>query len=67
MRGWDEIDGLIVEGSWRFFKSAIDDWLRAKDMRSVLLQQAGVFADDETLPLLRDEIYEARQRPEAEF
>jgi Helix-turn-helix domain len=58
------LPGRQVEDSWRFLKVAIDDWLRTKDTRSVLLAQAGAFADDETLALLRDEIYTARQRPE---
>jgi hypothetical protein len=35
------------------------------DGRTLLLRQAGAFADDETLPLLRASIYEARGRPEA--
>ncbi len=58
------LPGKQVDSSWRFLKTAIDDWLSTKDTRSVLIQQAGVFSDDETLTTLRDEIYAARQRPE---
>lgn len=54
-----------IEDSWRFLKSAIDDWLRSQDSRLVLLQQAGALADDELLPELRTEIYNQRGRAEA--
>ena len=55
-----------IEDAWRFLKAAIDEWLRAQDSRTVLLQQAGVFSDDETLDDLRQTIYAARGRPETE-
>lgn len=55
-----------VEGNWRFLKTAIDDWLRAQDSRTVLLQQAGALADDESLDLLRNDIYRERNRSEIE-
>ncbi|MGL4610181.1 MAG: helix-turn-helix domain-containing protein [Trueperaceae bacterium] len=58
------LPGRQVDNSWRFLKTAIDDWLKTKNTRSILLQQAGVFADDETLTTLRAEIYTARQRSE---
>jgi Helix-turn-helix domain len=58
------LPGRQIQDSWRFLKTAIDDWLQTRDTRSILLQQAGVFADDESLAALRDEIYAARQRPE---
>jgi excisionase family DNA binding protein len=58
------IPGRKIENDWRFLKSAIDDWLRAKNSSSVLLAQAGVFADDESLSQLRESIYQARERPE---
>ncbi len=35
------IPGRHIEDSWRFLKSALDDWLRSQDSRTVLLQQAG--------------------------
>jgi Helix-turn-helix domain len=58
------IPGRKIENDWRFLKSAIDDWLRAKNSSSVLLSQSGVFADDESLAQLRASIYQARERPE---
>lgn len=53
-----------IEETWRFLKSAVDDWLRSHDSRMILLQQAGVFADDETLAALRSNIYSQRERSE---
>jgi excisionase family DNA binding protein len=55
-----------IEDTWRFLKSAIDDWLRSHDNRTILLQQAGAFADDETLSELRTDIYSQRGRPETD-
>ncbi|MBN1430769.1 MAG: helix-turn-helix domain-containing protein [Anaerolineae bacterium] len=60
------IPGRRIEDTWRFLRAAIDDWLRSQDSRVVLLQQAGALADDETLPQLRKDAYQARQRPETE-
>ena len=61
-----DLPGRKVKNGWRFLKIAIDDWLRAKSSRSVLLSQAGAFADDDSLTQLRDTIYEARERPEVD-
>ena len=58
------IPGRRIEDTWRFLKAAIDDWLRSYDSRTLLLQQAGALADDESLPTLRKKIYAARKRPE---
>ncbi len=58
------IPGRKIENDWRFLKSAIDDWLRAKNSSSVLLAQAGVLVDDDSLTQLRASIYQARERPE---
>jgi Helix-turn-helix domain len=58
------IPGRKIEDDWRFLKSAIDDWLRARNSSSVLLSQSGVFADDDSLAQLRASIYQARERPE---
>lgn len=55
-----------IEDTWRFLKSAIDDWLGSQDSRLILLQQAGALADDETLAALRSTIYNQRRRPEVE-
>lgn len=61
-----EIPGRRIEETWRFLRSAIDEWLRSHDSRTILLQQAGALADDETLEPLRRAIYEHRRRPEQE-
>src|SRR6266542_2500122 len=57
------IPGRQIEDTWRFLKAAIDDWLRSYDSLTLLLQQAGALADDESLPALREAIYAARKRP----
>lgn len=58
------IPGRRIEDNWRFLKAAIDDWLRATNSRSVLLSQAGAFANDDSLIQLRDDIYQVRGRSE---
>jgi hypothetical protein len=60
------IPGRKIENDWRFLKVAIDDWLRSKSGRAILLQQAGTLADDETLAQLRETIYQNRERPEVD-
>ena len=60
------IPGQLIEGTWRFLHAALEDWLRHRDSRVVLLQQAGVLADDERLPELLGSIYKARGRPEVD-
>lgn len=60
-----QIPGRRIEDTWRFLKAAIDDWLRSHDSRTLLLQQAGALAGDETLPELRAAIYAERGRPES--
>lgn len=58
------IPGRQIGNEWRFLKVAIDDWLRSKDSRSILLSQAGAFSYDDSLPKLRKAVYEARGRSE---
>ena len=60
------IPGRQIENNWRFLKSAIDDWLRSKNSRSILLSQAGAFANDDSLNQLRKTIYQARGRSETD-
>jgi excisionase family DNA binding protein len=59
------IPGRRIEDTWRFLKAAIDDWLRSQDSRTILLQQAGALAEDETLAPMRAAIYAERGRPES--
>lgn len=58
------IPGRQIEDDWRFLKAALDDWLRSKNSRSILLSQAGAFADDDSISQLRKTIYQARGRSE---
>jgi excisionase family DNA binding protein len=60
------IPGRKIENDWRFLKVAIDDWLRRESSRSMLLQQAGALADDDSLAQLRATIYDARGRSEVD-
>lgn len=60
------LPGRQIEGQWRFLRTALADWLREKSPKAVLLSQAGVLAQDESLPQIRDAIYKDRGRPEAE-
>jgi excisionase family DNA binding protein len=59
-----KIPGRQIDRHWRFLKAGLDDWLRGVGGRTALLEQAGAFKDDETLPALRAAIYAARGRPE---
>jgi excisionase family DNA binding protein len=58
------IPGRKIEDNWRFLRAAIDDWLSSKSSGSILLSQAGTFADDDSLEELRATIYQARGRSE---
>jgi excisionase family DNA binding protein len=60
------LPGRKIEDTWRFLKDAIDDWLRTQDSRMILLQQAGVFADDPALAEIRKTIYKNRGRSEVD-
>ena len=60
------IPGRRIEETWRFLRAAIDDWLRTQDSRTILLQQAGALAEDQTLEELRQSVYLARDRSETE-
>ena len=64
MRG--QLPARRIEDTWRFLKTAIDDWLRSQDSRLILLQQAGALRDDDSLAELRAAIYAQRGRTEVE-
>jgi len=64
MRG--QLPARRIEDTWRFLKTAIDDWLRSQDSRLILLQQAGALRDDDSLAELRSAIYAQRGRTEVE-
>lgn len=60
------LPGRKIADTWRFLKEAIDDWLRTQDSRAILLSQAGVFKDDDTLDEILEKIYQERGRSETE-
>lgn len=60
------LPGRKINNTWRFLRAAIDNWLRNTNGRQILLQQAGAFADDDSLTELRAQIYAERGRPEVE-
>lgn len=61
-----KIPGKRIEDEWRFLKTAVDEWLRSYDTRSILIRQSGVLSDDENLSELRTMIYSQRGRSEKE-
>src|SRR5262245_13952071 len=64
------LPGRRVEGKWLFLRRALEEWLLGKDdvrdSRTRLLDVCGILKNDETLTQLREAIYKARGRPEAE-
>lgn len=60
------LPGRKIADTWRFLKTAIDDWLRSQDSRAILLNQSGVFADDDSLDELLENIYQERGRSETD-
>ena len=58
------LPGRRIEQTWRFLKTAIDEWLSSQDNRAILLHQAGALAEDERLTDLLSDIYTARGRIE---
>lgn len=60
------VPGRILEGQWRFLRSALVDWLRERSGKAILLVQAGELADDDSLSQLRETIYHERGRGEHE-
>ena len=61
-----QLPGRRIEDTWRFLKTAIDDWLRGQDDRLILLQQAGALQDDDAWPELLEDVYARRGRPMVE-
>jgi hypothetical protein len=59
--------GLIqqyIKTNLRRYRINHCDWLRSQSGRAILLQQAGILADDDSLAELRATIYQARGRSE---
>jgi excisionase family DNA binding protein len=60
------IPGRQIDSEWRFSRLAVEDWLRGRSGKEVLLSQSGAFADDvDDLQRLRDAVYAERGRPES--
>lgn len=59
------IPGRQIAKNWRFLRTALEEWLQRYDGRTLLLHQAGMFADDPTLESLRTTIYASRGRSES--
>jgi excisionase family DNA binding protein len=61
------IPGRPIDKEWRFWRMAVQEWLRDRSGKQALLGQAGAFEDDqEGLHQLRASIYRERGRPETE-
>jgi hypothetical protein len=61
------IPGRQIDKEWRFSRAAIEEWLRGRSGKEVLLNQAGAFEDDrEDLKQLREAIYLDGGRPETD-
>ena len=61
------IPGRQIGQEWRFWRVALQEWLRGRSGKEVLLSQAGAFEDDaQDLAELRASIYRDRGRPEVE-
>lgn len=60
------LPGRKIADTWRFLKTAIDEWLRAQDNRAILLNQSGALADDDSMDKFLEMIYQARGRSETE-
>ena len=58
------IPGRCIDDEWRFLRSAMEEWLRGRDYRQALLNQAGALKDDESLTAIREMIYAERGRAE---
>jgi uncharacterized protein YutE (UPF0331/DUF86 family) len=59
--------GAVLVSRLGLLLSALEDWLRTPDQRSILMSQAGALADDESLEELLAQTYEARGRPEVDL
>lgn len=51
------LPGRKVADTWRFLKTAIDDWLRTQDSRAILLSQFGALANDDQIDQVLTDIY----------
>ena len=61
------IPGRQIDKEWRFWRVAVQEWLRGRSGKGILLGQSGALKDDqEDLRQLRASIYREHGRPETE-
>lgn len=58
--------GRQMDGEWRFYKPALNDWLGKPNGTHNLPSQFGALSHDDSLQPMLDSIYEQRGRPEVE-
>ena len=58
-----QIPGRQIRDSWRFLRDALDERLSTHDSHHILLQQAGIFAEDDTVDDMLADIYAEHGRP----
>ena len=64
-RSW--LPGRQIGGQWRFWRGAIEEWLRARSGKELLVGQVGALEDDlDGLRELRDAVSDGRNRPDGE-
>jgi hypothetical protein len=64
-RSW--IPGRQIAGEWRFWRTAIEEWLTGRSGKEKLLSQVGALeVDANDLEALRESIYMDRGRSESE-
>jgi len=61
-----ELPGRQIGRSWRFLRSAVEEWLKGRPSRKDrILAQSGAFRDDAYLEEMLDRIFKERARPVA--
>ena len=64
-RSW--IPGRQIAGEWRFWRSAIQEWLSGRSGKEALLSQVGALEEDaDDVDALRASVLADRGRPETE-
>lgn len=58
------LPGRRIADTWRFLKSAIDDWLRARKANAFLADQSGALKDELYPNKLLADIYRERDKKE---
>lgn len=58
------LPGRKIGDEWRFLREALEDWLRRKNPKEVLLDQRGALTDDPYVQELLASVYHDRGRPE---